>query len=234
MRHLAKHPVPLLLATHAAQWLTEYLEQPSSDTRKHRYRAPEIKQALREETGWKCVYCESKIGHNTPGDVEHKVPSSKNSSLHFEWSNLTIACTECNRRKNDYYEKDTAFLDPYADNVDEMLIHLGPLVYWRPGNERAEVTIRTLELDTMARKQLFQQKCDLLEKARNLLELVARTSGALRDLREDELRRMQEVRSEYSAAIRAYVVLAMARVGSTSTQHAAAQQGVAPDCGGIT
>jgi uncharacterized protein (TIGR02646 family) len=216
MRRLTKHVVPLLLATNAAKWLMEYLDDPSSNTRKYRYRATEIKEALREETGWKCVYCESKIGHNTPGDVEHKVPSSKNPSLHFEWSNLTTACTECNRRKNDYYEKVIAFLDPYTDDVEEMLVHLGPIVYWRPGDERAEATVRTLELDTMARKELFQQKCDLLEKARNLLELVTQTSGPLRELREDELRRMQDARSEYSAAIRSYVVLAMARVGSSS------------------
>jgi hypothetical protein len=205
MRKLDKHPIPALLAAQAAQWLADYLEDTSSNTRKYRYRAEEIKAALRDETGWKCVYCESKIGHNTPGDVEHKVPSSKQPTLHFSWENLTIACTECNRRKNDYYEQDAAFLDPYTDPVEEMLIHLGPLVFWRPGDERAEATVRTLALDTMERRQLFQQKLDLLEKARNLLDLVTKASSPLRALREDELRRMQDRRSEYSATVRSYI-----------------------------
>ena len=204
MRCLTKHPVPPLLSERGPQWLADFLENPS-DTNKYRYRSPEIKTALREETGWKCVYCESKIGHNTPGDVEHKVPSSKEPSLHFEWENLTIACTECNRRKNDYYERDAGFLDPYSDPVEEMLVHFGPLVYWQLGNERAEVTVRTLGLDTMERVAVFQQKLNLLEKARSLAELVFQASGPLRALREDELRRMQEVRSEYSATIRAYI-----------------------------
>src|SRR5687768_6014392 len=110
MRKLEKLPIPELLAANGTQWLEEYIKDPSSATTRYRYRAREIKDALREETGWKCVYCESKIGHNTPGDVEHKVPSRKNPALHFDWYNLTVACTECNRRKNDYFEKEIGFL----------------------------------------------------------------------------------------------------------------------------
>ena len=90
---------------------------------------PEL--TLKEETGFKCVYCESKIGHNTPGDIEHKIPSSKDEDQHFAWNNLTIACTECNRRKNDYYVIGNEFLDPYSDDVENVLEHHGPLVYWK-------------------------------------------------------------------------------------------------------
>jgi hypothetical protein len=82
----------------------------------------------------------------TPGDIEHKVPSSKNRRLHFVWSNLTVACTECNRRKLDYYEIGAEFLDPYSDPVEDCLIHLGPIVYLAPGHQRAEITVRTLSL----------------------------------------------------------------------------------------
>jgi hypothetical protein len=176
MRSISKGPIPPLLAANAVQWLTDYQSSPASKTKKFRYRAAEIKDALRQETGEKCVYCESKIGHNTPGDVEHKVPSSKKPSLHFEWDNLTLACSECNRRKNDYYDPNIAFLDSYSDPVEEMLVHLGPLVYWRPGNERAELTVRALELDSMARRQLFQQKCDLLRPETSLSSRVGRTT----------------------------------------------------------
>jgi hypothetical protein len=205
MRRLVKLPVPPLLAAQSAQWLADYLDDPSSSTKKYRYRAPEIKDALCSETGWKCVYCESKIGHNTPGDVEHKIPSSKVPMLHFEWENLTVACSECNRRKRDYYEPDVGFLDPYVDPVEELVLHSGPFSSWRLGDERAEVTVRTLELHDMTRRELVQQKYDLLEKARNLIALVTQASGRLRLLREDELRRMQDIRSEYSAMVRPYI-----------------------------
>lgn len=206
MRCLKKGRTPAILADNHDSWRAAYLAEPSSDTCRYRYRNKEIKDALREETGWKCVYCESKIGHNTPGDVEHKVPSSKEPSLHFEWSNLTVACTECNRRKLDFYEKGGEFLDPYADPVEDWLLHLGPIVYWRPGNARAEATVRKLALDNGTRVQLLERKCDVLEKARALAQLITTcVNDSLAELRKDELARMQTLEAEYSAMIRAYV-----------------------------
>jgi 5-methylcytosine-specific restriction endonuclease McrA len=116
MRNLKKVPTPKILEDNVAAWLAEYLADKANPTKRYRYRNDDIKGALRDETGFKCIYCESKIGHNTPGDVEHKIPSSKVPEEHFTWTNLTIACTECNRRKNDYYETDEGFLDPYNED----------------------------------------------------------------------------------------------------------------------
>jgi 5-methylcytosine-specific restriction endonuclease McrA len=212
MRRLAKLPIPPVLATNKGSWLTEYLADPSSQTRRTKYRHPEIKATLRTETSWKCVYCESKIGHNTPGDVEHKVPSSRKQHLHFDWNNLTIACTECNRRKNDYYEQGEEFLDPYLEDVEACLVHLGPLVYWKPGHARAEVSVRTLELDSGKRPALLERKRDTLEKARALLDLVQGASTDLiRALRVNELDRMHRVDAEYSAMVLTYVTHVLAK-----------------------
>lgn len=206
MRRLEKVEIPPVLAECHDTWLSDYLADPS-ETNRFRYRHREIKDTLRRETGWKCVYCESKIGHNTPGDVEHKVPSSRDRSLHFSWANLTVACGECNRRKREYYKADAEFLDPYSDPVEEWLLHLGPIVYWIPGNARAEVTVRKLALDTAERTQLLQRKCDVLEKARALKELIAiGGNDVLLALRKDELRRMLDHAAEYSAMVRAYVI----------------------------
>lgn len=206
MRRLTKLPIPTVLADNATQWLMEYLADLSSATKRYRYRHEQIKSTLRDETGWKCAYCESKVGHNTPGDIEHKVPSSKNETLHFEWNNLTVACTECNRRKNDYYEQGEEFLDPYVDDVEACLLHLGPLVYPAPGHPRAEITVKILELDSGRRAALVDRKRDVLEKARALLELVSGAgSDMLRELRRDEVERMCNVDAEYSVMVRTYV-----------------------------
>jgi hypothetical protein len=207
MRRLTKQPIPQVLAENGATWLAEYLEDRCSPTRRLRYRHPAIKSVLRTETGWKCVYCESKIGHNTAGDIEHKVPTSKNETLHFEWTNLTVACSECNRRKNDYYERGEEFLDPYADDVEACLLHLGPLVHWMPGHKRAEITVRILELDA-GRPALFDRKNETLEKTRALLN-ETEAAGAdeiLRALRADEVERMCAIDAEFSAMVRTYVV----------------------------
>ena len=135
MRKLEKLPCPKILSDNFDVWTEEFLADTTSSTKKYRYRNPAIKEVLKNETGWKCVYCESKIGHNTPGDVEHKIPSSKAEGLHFDWDNLTVACGECNRRKNDHYEVGQEFLDPYIDDVEHEIEHYGPVVGWRNGDE---------------------------------------------------------------------------------------------------
>lgn len=201
MRNLRKLPEPAVLSTSSAQWLEEYKADKASSTKKYRYRHADIKTTLKDETAFKCVYCESKIGHNTPGDVEHKIPSSKVEDLHFDWSNLTIACTECNRRKNNYYEVGNQFLDPYADDVEGLLEHHGPLVFWSSANARAEITIRTLELNGCSRQQLIERKINKIEEFSNLIERFLEKSGALKLLLWKQIEEMISHRSEYSAML---------------------------------
>ena len=71
----------------------------------------EVKAALRAVQHDKCAFCESKITHVSPGDVEHFRPKAgyrqKPSDplarpgyywLAYEWSNLLLACPICNQR----------------------------------------------------------------------------------------------------------------------------------------
>lgn len=202
MRYLTKLGKPGILEDNETQWLADYLADKGNNTKKYRYRHPDIKQTLKDETGYKCVYCESKIGHNTPGDVEHKIPSSKFEQRHFDWENLTVACTECNRRKNDYYVTGEEFLDPYTDNVEEILEHHGPLVLWETGNPRAEITVRKLELNTEKRSQLIFQKMTTIEALTNLIERWKNEANStLKDLLHLQIEEMGAKYSEYSAMV---------------------------------
>lgn len=202
MRCILKLDKPEVLENNEAQWLVKYLADKSNSTNKYRYRHPDIKQALKDETGYKCVYCESKIGHNTPGDIEHKIPSSKVEERHFDWDNLTVACTECNRRKNDYYVAGEEFLDPYVDDVEELLEHHGPLVSWKAGNPRAEITVRKLELNCEKRSQLIFQKMTTIEALTNLVERwKGEANDILKELLYLQIEEMAAKHSEYSAMV---------------------------------
>jgi len=202
MRNLAKIEEPEILSTNANQWLAEYLGDRQNKTKKYRYRHSDIKTALKEETGYKCVYCESKIGHNTPGDIEHKIPSSKNPEKHFTWDNLTVACTECNRRKNDYYRTGEEFLDPYTDQVEDELEHHGPLVLWRTNSNRAEISVKILELNTHSRKELIIQKISAITDFSHLLERYsAEPAGPLKQLLWKEVEEKTGITAEYSAML---------------------------------
>ncbi len=207
---------PAILEENEAQWLADYLADKGNSTKKYKYRHAEIKQTLKDETGYKCVYCESKIGHNTPGDVEHKIPSSKVEERHFDWVNLTVACTECNRRKNDYYVTGEEFLDPYTDNVEEVLEHHGPLVLWRTGSTRAEITVRKLELNNEKRSQLIFQKMTTIEALTNLIERwQSEANPTLKDLLRLQIDEMGEKHSEYSAMVLSVTAIKGITIGSS-------------------
>lgn len=202
MRNLEKKPLPKVLEENENNWLAEYKADRSNSTKRYRYRDSQIKDVLKDETGFKCVYCESKIGHNTPGDIEHKIPSSKNIDLHFSWGNLTIACTECNRRKNDYYQEGAEFLDPYVDDVDQLVEHHGPIVYWQAGSARAEISIRTLELNSKNRLPLILKKMEKIEEVSNLFERYeCEKNKTLKVLLLKKLMEMMEIQSEYSGMV---------------------------------
>lgn len=204
MRRLRKLLEPAVLAANGVQWLAEYLADKANPTKKFRYRHAEIKTTLVRETHNKCVYCESKIGHNTPGDVEHILPSSVREDLRFTWDNLTIACTECNRRKSDYLSTSKPFLNPYSDDVENRLRHSGPLVYWAEADVAAEATVRKLELNDLARFQLICRKAEKLNEYFVLRDRTLReTDQALRLVLVDALERMKSEDAEYSAMIRA-------------------------------
>jgi HNH endonuclease len=206
MRKLEKLPCPEILSDNFDGWTAEYLADKTNSTKKYRYRHPSIKDVLKNETGWKCVYCESKIGHNTPGDIEHKIPSSKVENLHFAWGNLTVACGECNRRKNDYYEEGDEFLDPYVDDVENAIEHYGPVVGWRNGNERAEITVKTLELDTVVRFSLISRKIEKIEELNNVVERYAKEQNpTIRILMRKKIERMMDKTSEYSGMVKAII-----------------------------
>lgn len=206
MRYLTKHPKPQILSQNEETWTAALLNDPSNDNIKKRYKHQEVKAVLREETSWKCVYCESYIGHNTPGDVEHKAPVSKFPEKCFDWENLTVACQECNSRKNNYYDSVHGFLDPYVDNVEEVLVHQGPFVSPIPGNKKAEKAVLALKLSDRTRYQLILRKMDKLQEVRETVERVnAETDATLRSLLDLKVVEMADTSSEYSAMVKDYI-----------------------------
>jgi uncharacterized protein (TIGR02646 family) len=206
MRKLEKMPIPAILDEKHDEWLTQFLADTSNKTKKYRYRHEDIKRTLKKETFHKCIYCESKIGHNVPGDVEHIVPTSKIPNLHFNWENLSIACPECNRRKNSYYEEGEEFLNPYADDVESAVEHYGPIMGWANGNSRAEITIKTLELDTRERFSLISRKIEKIEELNNDVERYTKEANPdVKALIKHKIARMEDRSSEYSGMIRSII-----------------------------
>jgi 5-methylcytosine-specific restriction endonuclease McrA len=151
MIKLSRGPKPSILERNAATWTAEFTAHVGplstmSATTRYRYRASEIKTAVKRDSHSKCIYCESCVSQVHPGEIEHILPASKRRDLVVDWDNLAFVCTECNREKSDYLEPELPLVNPYVDEPKEYLAFYGPIIHHRTGSARGEITVRRLRL----------------------------------------------------------------------------------------
>ena len=99
-----------------------------------------IKDHLASIFRGKCAYCESKLLHITPGDVEHYRPKSKVTDcpghpgyywLAYDTSNLLLSCELCNRgggKMNQFPVIDNVWSRSPDDGVQEQPLLINPYV----------------------------------------------------------------------------------------------------------
>ena len=209
MIKLYKLEEPQLLKDNKQSWTSEYIKLKSSnasvpDNLKFKYRHPMIKSQIKKETHDKCAYCESKVSHVCPGDVEHILPKKHCQDLIFEWRNLTLSCEQCNRtRKNDYYNPQEPLINPYVDNPAEHLMALGPMIFHRPGDKKGELTEKIIELN---RKELIERRKERLESLINLADKWANESNiVLKEILKKQLLKEAEEDKEYSFIVKQFL-----------------------------
>jgi uncharacterized protein (TIGR02646 family) len=160
------------------------------------YSADDVKQALRGAQHDKCSFCEAKVPHVCPGDIEHFRPKAAVQEteagplvrpgyywLAYEWTNLLFCCELCNRRaKRNYFPlryNSRRANNPSDSLTNETAVFINPAdenpadhlrfkgATVYPRTKRGDVTWRALELN---RTELFERRLDVLEKLRVLLE----------------------------------------------------------------
>lgn len=211
MIKLTKTPEPHVLTTNAAAWTAEILKAMAdgdkpTKTQKSRYNHPQIKSAIRSETSDKCAYCESKVTHVSPGDIEHIIPKSKDPNKFFDWPNLTLACRICNLAKGDFYEldgTDAILLDPYVDDPNGFFLFFREAIIARPDNDRAIATHDRLKL---GRNELLERRRTLLDFINGLVIAYCNASDAVKPILLNDLqKRCLHTSSEYSAFAKHYL-----------------------------
>jgi hypothetical protein len=169
------------------------------------YKHKTNKEALKTTCYDKCMYCESKIGHIDYAHIEHIKPKAveKFPELEFIWDNLGYACPKCNGAKSDKYDDQCPFINPYDEDPSERLFASGSWVFVRNGCERAEITIRELELN---RPELLEKRMERLNQIDNLLKSCYRTqSESVQQLILKDLEKECEVNKEYSLCVKAFL-----------------------------
>lgn len=210
MIKLFKLSKPQILIDHAEEWTRQYCdclnrdEKPSTEVA-NRYNNPEIKSTLEKETNGKCAYCESKIKHISYGDIEHIIPKSNKPELYVEWTNLTLACEQCNRSgKRTYYNPTKPLINPYQDNPIEHFQALGPMIFHFPGDERAFITENKLKLN---RSELITRRTERIQSVEGLLFNWEREKeGTIKDILADQLRQECMPDKEYSFVVKYFLI----------------------------
>lgn len=166
-----------------------------------RWRHPEIRLALRMETGAKCAYCEAFVDDVAYPHVEHIIPKKLRPELVVRWANLTSACGRCNLAKRDFYHDTDGLLNPYVDPIDAHLNFLGTLITSNLGDVRGAVTVRKLQLN---RLDLVYSRLRRLEAVGAALDTWHEASEPLKSVIADGIRRDAE-EGEFSRSVTAYL-----------------------------
>ena len=165
---------PNVLTNNKVAWTAELLgyinrNEKVPDGVYNRYNNNEIKNSLREECSYKCMYCESPVAHVSYEHIEHIQPKAKTKfpALTYEWYNLGLSCPVCNMNKGDNYDILLPFINPYTDNPSLFIFALGHFIYHRPANQRGELTKRIFKLN---RPELIERRQERLESISRLID----------------------------------------------------------------
>jgi uncharacterized protein (TIGR02646 family) len=211
MIKITKGDKPAILNEKAAEWTAEVQAaldagEELSKSLKSKYNHATVKAAIVAETYGKCAYCESKMRHVAPGDIEHVVPKSIEPALWFEWLNLTLACPVCNTNKSNHQ----GFVDPHDDEPDDHFWFAGTAIFPKADSERGALTETVLKLN---RAELHDKRYDRLSALERLLRLASKmTDPALKQmLQQDLIENETRPECEYAAMSRAFVANAQAQ-----------------------
>jgi uncharacterized protein (TIGR02646 family) len=172
------------------------------------YKHPLNKQALKESSYDKCMYCESKISHIDFAHIEHIKPKAEGKfpGLAYEWNNLGYACPRCNNAKSDKFYDDLPFIDPYSEKPEDHIFACGAMLFQKNGSERGQITIKEIELN---RPELLEKR---LERVSNIIKALdachKAVSPIIKRLALIELAKEAEVDKEYSIIVKAALISA--------------------------
>ena len=203
MRRLAKAPTPQVLVHEGSRLTTEYMQpRGPGQSEPTPWRHREIVDTLAAETASKCAYCEVIIADVAAPHVEHILPKSSRPELVVEWTNLTIACPNCNTYKGTYYSVEAPLLDPYVHEPGGHIDFAGPAITGKPGDDLGKRTVAKLRL---MRPPLVIERAKRVQELADRIDRWSRVANAdEKAIYEEEIRRSVDNDAEFTATLRAF------------------------------
>lgn len=130
-----------------------------------KYSQTDVRKKLSTMYKGYCCYCESVVNTITTEHIEHRKPQSKFPGDTFEWTNLHLACPDCNRKKSDKYNYKYPILDSCSDDLDD---HLSYILFYRKARSfRGKTTIDHADLN---RDELLTQRTIVYHRVQQAIE----------------------------------------------------------------
>jgi uncharacterized protein (TIGR02646 family) len=176
---------PDVLARNKAQWTADYLAERAKDPKKrprsNRYAHAEVVSALETMSHHKCFYCEQST-KQTEAEVDHHRGVVDKPELAFEWENLCLSCSACNKAKNALK----------AISVTDCLDPCDPEV--RPADHLAfdKEIIRSRDGSTTGRNTIMKYRLDREELDYKRIKALKRFDDALISILQSENREGRE------------------------------------------
>ena len=180
----------------------------------HLWKDPKVKGFLHKKQHGKCCYCEWKLHKKIDSDVEHfrpkgKVLESKKHSgywwLVYEWDNLLMSCTNCNRifkktsfplkdeskraykKGDDLSKEEPLLINPLKENPENFIEYDLPydnedcLMIKAIG--KCDRGCKTVELTGINAREVAQERAELFKKFENLRRGFGEGTLKMRPLR---------------------------------------------------
>lgn len=208
MIKLSKLPEPIILSRNKARWTSDLMAyihrgEKVPDNIKNKYNHDDVKATLKRKTNDKCMYCESYISAVAPEHIEHYRPKDIYPELTFEWSNLGLSCPWCNIKKNDKFDEQCAFINPYIDIPEDHFVFLGTMICHKPNDRRAQLTELELELN---RPELMEARKSRIDAIIPLIDqYIAEPNPSLKNVLKKNIEKEISGDKPYSMCVKSVV-----------------------------
>lgn len=210
MRALKRLPEPQILQQRGANWLAAFLASGKMRPDSTKYANVQIKAQLNSMSFYKCFYCEVKL-KNKPKEVDHQIEVSIDNRLSFTWTNLYLACDNCNGKVDHATIPVSDTLDPCRNTnlkIGNHITFVDEQITAKNASQLGLDTIKKYRLDT---ELLDKRRIDQLKIFQKLLisiqqNIIAQGRNSLSQLEKQALQTFKQPDQPFSLMFK--VVLA--------------------------
>jgi hypothetical protein len=119
MIHVVRLQEPEILTRKKDTWKNNFISSGKDRPSTTQYGHHTVRECLNTMSNHKCYYCEQTL-KDTINEIDHFIEVAERKDLAFEWTNLYLACDNCNSKHSNTSIPVTDVLDPCVASNQEI------------------------------------------------------------------------------------------------------------------